>query len=89
MSAKMDKAKGKAKEVEGKLTGDKVRQIQGVAEQIKGNLKGVARKAETAVKNLVDSVTDALTNGGRKVPVPVAVTRTPRGRKTHARVRFD
>jgi uncharacterized protein YjbJ (UPF0337 family) len=55
----IDKAKGKAKVLEGKLTGDKTRENQGVADQIKGNLKGVAHKVEIAAKNIAGTMKGA------------------------------
>ena len=58
----IDRAKGKAKQVEGKLTGDRLRENQGIADQIKGNLKGVVHKAETAAKNIASTVKGALKN---------------------------
>jgi uncharacterized protein YjbJ (UPF0337 family) len=54
-----DRAKGKAKEIEGELTGDDLRKGQGVAEQIKGNVKGVANKIGNAAKNIKDTVKGA------------------------------
>jgi uncharacterized protein YjbJ (UPF0337 family) len=60
MGAMSDIAKGKAKRLEGALTGNNLRKAEGVADEIKGNLKGVARKAETAAKNIADTVTGAL-----------------------------
>ena len=39
-----DKAKGKAKQFEASLTGDKARKREGIADEIKGNLKGVTHK---------------------------------------------
>ena len=39
-----DKVAGKGKEVEGKVTGDKVRQGQGKAQGTKGGLKDKAQK---------------------------------------------
>ena len=51
-----DRAKGKAKEIEGTLTGDSARKNQGVAQQIKGNLKGVVNKAGKAAKNIASTV---------------------------------
>ena len=56
----IDRAKGKAKQVEGKLTGDDARTAEGVADEIKGNVKGVAHKAETAAKNIASAVKDPL-----------------------------
>jgi uncharacterized protein YjbJ (UPF0337 family) len=52
----MDKLKGKAKQIEGKLTGDKTRQAQGTAEKAKGDAEGVGervvRKAKGVVRDL-------------------------------------
>ncbi len=46
MGAIKDKIAGTAKKIEGKLTGDKVRQAQGTAQQAKGKIEeGVARVA--------------------------------------------
>ena len=59
MGELFDRAKGKAKKLEGDLTGDNVRKTQGVADQIKGNLKGVAHKAEKAAKNIAGTVKGA------------------------------
>lgn len=38
--ANADKLKGKAKEIEGRITGDRVRQAQGALEKTKGNVEG-------------------------------------------------
>jgi uncharacterized protein YjbJ (UPF0337 family) len=54
-----DKAKGKAKEIEGDLTGNTARRNEGLADQVKGNVKGVARKAENAGKNIADAAKTA------------------------------
>jgi uncharacterized protein YjbJ (UPF0337 family) len=61
----IDRAKGKAKQVEGKLTGDKLRENQGIADQIKGNLKGVVHKAKTAAKNIASTVRGAHKNNSK------------------------
>ena len=50
MGATMDKLKGKAKQIEGKLTGDRVRTAQGTAEKAKGDLEGAANRAAARVK---------------------------------------
>ena len=39
-----DKVIGKVKEVEGKITGDKSREVQGTAQQAKGKVKDKAKK---------------------------------------------
>lgn len=41
-----DKIIGKAKEVEGKLTGDKSREVEGKAQQVKGKVKAKAKKVK-------------------------------------------
>jgi uncharacterized protein YjbJ (UPF0337 family) len=56
MGEYIDRAKGKAKQVEGRLTGDDARKRQGAVDQVKGNLKGVVRKAESAAKNIGDAL---------------------------------
>ena len=50
MGSMMDKIKGKAKEIEGRLTGDKLRTAQGKATQTKGAVKGVAARVAAKVK---------------------------------------
>ncbi|MDB4956340.1 MAG: hypothetical protein JWO36_3909 [Myxococcales bacterium] len=50
MGAIMDKIKGKAKEIEGRLTGDKIRQGQGRAEKAKGDVEGATSRAARKVK---------------------------------------
>lgn len=44
-----DKIIGKAKEVEGKITGDKTREAQGKAQQVKGKIK--AKKVKDDIKD--------------------------------------
>lgn len=39
-----DKVIGKAKELEGKITGDKTREVEGKAQQAKGKVKEKAKK---------------------------------------------
>lgn len=50
MGANSDKIKGKAKQVEGRLTGDRVREMQGAVEATKGEVKGAVDRAVTRVK---------------------------------------
>ncbi len=57
MGEVMDKIKGKAKQVEGKLTGNQARQNEGAMQEIQGNLKGVAEKTKRAARNIADTVT--------------------------------
>lgn len=50
MSAAGDKLKGKAKQIEGKLTRDKLRVVQGTAQKAKGDLEGAASRLVRKVK---------------------------------------
>ena len=61
MGAKLDKLKGKLKQIEGKLTGDKVRMAQGTVEKTKGDAKSamsnVVRKTRRAANRVKDAIT--------------------------------
>jgi uncharacterized protein YjbJ (UPF0337 family) len=57
MGATIDKLKGKAKQLEGKLTGDKLRVAQGTAEKTKGDVEAVASRVVRKVKGLVERTT--------------------------------
>jgi len=50
MGAKTDKIKGKAQQLEGKLTGDKVRIAQGTVTLAKGQIEGVVDRFARNVK---------------------------------------
>jgi len=50
MGAIKDKIAGAAKKIEGKLTGDKIRQAQGGAQQTKGKIEAAAERAAAKVK---------------------------------------
>lgn len=54
LSAGMDKAKGKAEEVVGRMTGDEEKVAEGKAEQAKGDLKSAAEQAKDAAKDAFD-----------------------------------
>ncbi len=56
MGAMMDKAKGRLKKIEGKLTGDKVRSVQGSIEETKGD---VELQGESAMDNVKAGVSRA------------------------------
>ena len=56
MSEIIDKVKGKAKQIEGAITGDKTRQLEGALDEAKGNVKGVVNKVESRVHDAVDAV---------------------------------
>ncbi|MGZ6141859.1 MAG: CsbD family protein [Myxococcales bacterium] len=58
MGELIDKAKGKAKQAEADLTGDKALHREGVADEVKGNIKGVVHKVEDAAKNIAEKVKD-------------------------------
>lgn len=53
MGELMDKARGKIKQAEGKLTGNKARQAEGVLEEAKGKAKGKFEEAKTDIKRAV------------------------------------
>jgi uncharacterized protein YjbJ (UPF0337 family) len=48
---KLDELKGRAKELEGEVTGDEAREAQGKGEQSKANLKQAAEKVKDAFKH--------------------------------------
>lgn len=50
MGAIIDKVKGKAKQIEGRLTGDKLRTAQGTVEKKKGDVKGIGQRTSARVK---------------------------------------
>lgn len=47
----IDKMKGKAKQVEGAITGDRGRQAEGLVDEKKGDLKGKFEEAKQGVKD--------------------------------------
>jgi len=53
MGELFDKAKGKAKEVQGRVTGDRLLEAEGVADQVKGKAKGAFEELKTDVKRAV------------------------------------
>ena len=57
-----DKIKGKAKQVEGRITGDSARRTEGKLDEAKGNLKGVVHKIKDATKNIVQLSKGAMKN---------------------------
>lgn len=46
-----DKIIGKAKEVEGRLTGDKSHEVEGKAQQVKGKVKAKAKKVKEDIED--------------------------------------
>ena len=75
MGSIIDKPKGKAKEIEGRVTGDKLRTAQGKAGMAKGEVKGIAERAASKVKAGVSRAKSKLQRGPAK-----ANARTSRAR---------
>ncbi|MBC8132920.1 MAG: CsbD family protein [Deltaproteobacteria bacterium] len=50
MGELVDKIKGKAKQAEGRVTGDRAREAEGVADELKGKAKGAFEEVKTDVK---------------------------------------
>jgi uncharacterized protein YjbJ (UPF0337 family) len=60
MGERIDIIKGKAKQVQGVITGDKQRQIEGQLDEAKGTAKGIVNRAEEAVQSAVAAVATAV-----------------------------
>jgi uncharacterized protein YjbJ (UPF0337 family) len=64
MGSKADKIKGKMMQIEGKLTGDKVRMAQGTAKKTKGDVEsaasGIVHKTRRAVRKVKKAITRKL-----------------------------
>lgn len=58
MGELIDKIKGKAKQVEGRATGNKAREAEGVADEVKGKAKGAFEELKTDVKRAVRQNSD-------------------------------
>lgn len=56
MGAISDKLKGKAKQIEGRLTGDKVRETQGTVEKTKGDVEGKLEGAKLRARAKIDEM---------------------------------
>ena len=69
MSGTMDKLKGNGKQIEGKLTGDKVRVAEGTAQKAKGDVEGavsrVVRKVKARVQRAKKAVASAVRTSRR------------------------
>ncbi len=76
MGSIKDKITGKAKEIEGRATGDTLRTAQGKAEQATGKVKGMAERASAKVKAAV-----------RKVKAKIRSASSRASAKVNARVR--
>jgi uncharacterized protein YjbJ (UPF0337 family) len=55
-----DKAKGKAKEVAGKVSGDEALESEGRAQHTKGQVEDAAKEARDTAKGLVRAAKEAL-----------------------------
>ncbi|MEP6652432.1 MAG: CsbD family protein [Myxococcales bacterium] len=53
MGELIDKIKGKAKQAEGRVTGDRGREAEGVADELKGKAKGAFEELKTDAKRAV------------------------------------
>ena len=56
MGELIDKAKGKAKQVEGSVTGDRARQAEGVVDEKKGEAKGAFERVKQGLKKEVEKI---------------------------------
>jgi uncharacterized protein YjbJ (UPF0337 family) len=56
MGAIKDKIVGKAKQVEGRLTGDKIRETQGTARKAKGDVEGKLEKGKFRARAKIDEM---------------------------------
>ena len=55
----IDTLKGKAKQAQGRMTGDREKEAEGVADEMKGKAKGAFEEAKTDVKRAVRKEKDA------------------------------
>jgi uncharacterized protein YjbJ (UPF0337 family) len=56
----IDKVKGKAKQIEGIITGDKTRQHEGELDEAKGKIKGVVNRVGAAVERAIVATDQAV-----------------------------
>ena len=56
MGAIKDKIVGKAKQVEGRVTGDKVRETQGTARKAKGDVEGALERTKYRARAKIDEM---------------------------------
>ena len=54
LKGKTEQARGKGKEIVGKVTGNKDREVEGKADQLKGKVQEAYGKAKEKVKDLKD-----------------------------------
>lgn len=60
MGTTSEKVKGKAKRIEGQLTGDKLREAQGVAEELKAEVKGAVETIARTAKDLAHKTSERI-----------------------------
>jgi uncharacterized protein YjbJ (UPF0337 family) len=85
MGAISDKIKGKAKQVEGRVTGDRVREMQGVAEVVKGDAKQAKGDIQGAVDRAVTRVRAGVTRTKAKLQRGASKVRAPSGARGRSR----
>jgi len=68
MTARADKIKGRVKQIEGKLTGDKVRMAQGTVQRAKGDVEGAVANLGRSVLRGVRRAKDELSKASRRRP---------------------
>jgi uncharacterized protein YjbJ (UPF0337 family) len=66
MGATFDKLKGKAKQAEGRLTNDRIREGQGKLEEAKAEVEGAASRAAARVKRGVRRMRDRVAAGASR-----------------------
>lgn len=59
MGELIDKAKGKAKQVQGRVTGDRAKEAEGVAQEYKGKVEGALDDLKTDVKRALEKKDDS------------------------------
>jgi uncharacterized protein YjbJ (UPF0337 family) len=63
MGEMSDRVGGKAKQIEGALTGNKWRQLDGYLDEVKGNIKGAARRIGDQLRSLAGRARRFLARG--------------------------
>jgi uncharacterized protein YjbJ (UPF0337 family) len=61
----IDKIKGKAKQVEGNITGNRTRKVEGVVDETKGRAKGAFEEIKSGVKRVLGNHSNTPTSGRR------------------------
>ncbi len=58
VTGRVDQAKGKVKEVAGKLVGNERLEVEGQADQVKGKVKGAFGDTKERVKDMANDIID-------------------------------